>query len=117
MKTLVNSILLVILAAGAAADTNFPSVFFNLKSFDSAGMNRCIVLTPQENPVTDGTNIYWALPLTIYPTNGVATATNLVPNTYAVTMDGSPGSWTLSVPFGTNGRLNAIWMTTNVPTM
>ena len=40
MKALFNSILLVILAASAAGDTNFPSVFFNLKSLDGLNINR-----------------------------------------------------------------------------
>lgn len=101
------------LALPCFGSTNFPTVYFNLKTMASVASGRAMTATPLVNPVSDGTNTYWSPALLQYPTNGVVNFSNMVPNTYTVTLAGAPGSLTLEVPW-TNGYLNGALLTTNL---
>lgn len=95
--------------------TNFPTVYANTRSFRNLPAGRAMIFTPQENPITDGTNLYWVAALLAYPTNGLVVISNMVPGNYTVSMQGVPGSWTVPVPY-TNGYLNLVPMSTNLLT-
>jgi hypothetical protein len=89
-------------------------VMFKSQDWGGGVQTRPIKLTPQYQYTTDGTNIYYGVPVTIQWTNGNGIVTNaLNPNNYTVTASGINGNFVLGVPF-TNVVVDAITLTSNL---
>ncbi|HEX4262745.1 MAG TPA: hypothetical protein VH597_00285 [Verrucomicrobiae bacterium] len=83
------------------------TVLFPLAQMTGTTNDTTVTVRPINNPVNFRSQIYWLPPagIQLRTTNGSAT-TNLIPNDYAVTIAGVPGSWRISVN-DTNVTLNA----------
>jgi hypothetical protein len=89
-------------------------VMFKSQDWGGSVQTRPIKLTPQYQYTTDGTNIYYGVPVTIQWTNSNGIVTNaLNPNNYTVTASGINGNFVLGVPF-TNVVVDAITLTSNL---
>ncbi len=94
------------LMSAAASTNNTATLILPLMTASGQPSGRAITVVPVTVPVTDTTNFYWGAPLVYYSTNTVpgwgtnVAVMNLVPDTYALSVAGVPGSVTFTV--GTN---------------
>jgi hypothetical protein len=101
--------LLILPASGA-------DVRFNLRSWTATGLNRKLTLTPDNTLLVAGTNLHAGATVVLYPTNGVAWASNLVANDYTLQIEGlNLPSTILRVP-DTEAVIEATSIITNAPT-
>jgi len=90
------------------------TVTFPVLSMTGSGAGRALSIAPIIDPVLDGTNICWGAPLSVTPTNGLAT-TKLEPNGFAVTVPGLEGEMVIYVPTD-GGTYNAATLPSVMPT-
>jgi alpha-galactosidase len=92
------------------------TVIFPPRTGAGAASTRAITVTPRYGPLAQGPSVIWSAPMVYYPTNTVVGwGTNvavmyLVPNTYSVSMQGLPGTMTLSVGTNNVGTTNYAYL-------